>query len=126
MRRRRAHARVLFSGYAPVHFVCFRPIYERLRRMAGVEVYLSGGRDGATEDEAPLTARELYAPFRVPRSHVLELDQMRRQSFDLVFCAHVSGYFPRDERERIQLFHGVSFRNMAVRRDMLVYDRLFL
>jgi hypothetical protein len=126
MRRRRAHARVLFSGYAPVHFVCFRPIYERLRRMAGVEVYLSGGRDGATEDDAPLTARELYAPFRVPRSRVLELDRMRRQSFDLVFCAHVSGYFPRDDRERIQLFHGVSFRNMAVRRDVLVYDRLFL
>ena len=94
--------------------------------MAGVEVYLSGGRDGTTEDEPPLTARQLYAPFRVPRSRVLELDQIRRQSFDLVFCAHVSGYFPRDERERIQLFHGVSFRNMAVRRDVLVYDRLFL
>jgi len=126
MRPRRTPARVLFAGYAPVHFVCFRPIYERLRRMAGVEVFLSGGRDGATEDEAPVTARELYKSFRVPRSRVLELEQIRRQSFDLVLCAHVSGYFPRDERERIQLFHGVSFRNMAVRRDVLVYDRLFL
>lgn len=125
MRRRRPPARVLFSGYAPVHFVCFRPLYERLRRLPGIEVYLSGGRDG-TDDAPPLTARQLYRSFRVPRARVLELDEMRRQSFDLVFCAHVSGYFPMSDRERIQLFHGVSFRNMAVRRDVLVYDRLFL
>src|SRR5260370_23937125 len=51
------------------------------------------------------------------------LAAMRRQRFDLVFCAHVSGYFPRDDHERIQIFHGLSFRNMAVRRDVLVYDR---
>ena len=73
-----------------------------------------------------MTAAELYAPFRVPRKRVLELDEMTRQSFDLVFSAHVSGYFPKEDKERIQLFHGVSFRNMAVRRDVLVYDRLFL
>jgi len=56
----------------------------------------------------------------------LTLDQIQSKSFDLVFCAHVSGYFPREDKERVQLFHGVSFRNMAVRRDVLVYDRLFL
>ena len=22
--------RILFTGYAPVHFLCFRPLYERL------------------------------------------------------------------------------------------------
>lgn len=119
-------ARVLFAGYAPVHFVCFRPIYERLRRIEGIDVYLSGGRDAAVEGEAPLTAAQLYAPFNVPRERVIELDAMRAQTFDITFCAHVSGYFPKDDLERVQLFHGVSFRNMAVRRDVLVYDRLFL
>lgn len=118
--------RVLFAGYAPVHFICFRPIYERLCRTPGVEVWLSGGREAGAEDQAALTARELYAPFNVPRERVLELAAMRREVFDIVFCAHVSGYFPLEDRERIQLFHGVSFRNMAVRRDVLVYDRLFL
>ncbi len=123
---RRGITRILFAGYAPVHFLCFQPIYERLRRMRGVEVWLSGGREAGTGGEGALTARELYAPFRVPRARVIELDEMRRSAFDIVFCAHVSGYFPRDEKERVQLFHGVSFRNMAVRRDVLVYDRLFI
>ncbi len=115
----------MFAGYAPVHFVCFRPIYERLRRMRGIDVFLSGGREAAPDWPA-LSARELYAPFRLPRGSVIELDKMRRQDFDIVFCAHVSGYFPREDKERVQLFHGVSFRNMAVRRDVLVYDHLFI
>lgn len=124
--KRREVSRVVFAGYAPVHFLCFHPIYERLRRRKDVEVWLSGGREPGTEGEGPLTARALYAPFRVPRERVIELDEMRRRSFDLVFCAHVSGYFPREDKQRVQLFHGVSFRNMAVRRDVLVYDRLFV
>ncbi len=121
--------RILFTGYAPVHFVCFRPVYERLRRVPGVQVFLSGGREpgGEGADEAgPVTARELYRPFRIPAARVLSLEAMRRQRFDMVFCAHVSGYFPRDDRERVQIFHGLSFRNMAVRRDVLVYDHLFI
>ncbi|HZO19119.1 MAG TPA: CDP-glycerol glycerophosphotransferase family protein [Gemmatimonadaceae bacterium] len=118
--------RVLFAGYAPVHFVCFKPLYERLRRMRDVEIVLSGGREAGSEGERPLTAKELYAPFRLPRRQIVELPAMQRQKFDVVFCAHVSGYFPAEDKERIQLFHGVSFRNMAVRRDVLVYDRLFV
>ena len=124
--RRAAPKRVLFAGYAPVHFVCFQPVFERLRRMRGVEVVLSGGREADQEGNGALTAAQLYRPFRVPRSRIIELDEMRRQAFDVVLCAHVSGYFPREDRERVQLFHGVSFRNMAVRSDVLVYDRLFL
>lgn len=123
-RTRRPH-RILFAGYAPVHFVCFRPLFERFRRMPAIQVTLSGGREASAEGPA-LTAAQLYAPFRGAARSVVELDAIRSQSFDLVFCAHVSGYFPKTERERIQLFHGVSFRNMAVRRDVLVYDRLFL
>ena len=123
---KKARRRILFAGYAPVHFVCFQPLYERLRRMRGIEVVLSGGREAMEDGTGKLTAQQLYAPFRVPPAQVVELGKMRQQTFDLVFCAHVSGYFPKDEQERIQLFHGVSFRNMAVRRDVLVYDRLFL
>lgn len=121
--------RVLFTGYAPVHFVCFRPIYERLRRVPGVQVSVSGGRepggDGAGE-AGPVTARDLYRSFRIPSDRVLSLQAMRRQRFDMVFCAHVSGYFPREDGGRVQIFHGLSFRNMAVRRDVLVYDHLFV
>jgi len=121
--------RILFTGYAPVHFVCFRPVYERLRRVPGVQVFLSGGREPDFEGDGelgPVSAAELYRPFRIPPGRVLSLDAMRRQRFDMVFCAHVSGYFPREDGERVQIFHGLSFRNMAVRRDVLVYDHLFI
>ncbi len=118
--------RVLFAGYAPVHFVCFQPIYERLKRRRDIEIVLSGGREASLEGGPALTARQLYESFRVPASIVQPLSKVQRESFDMVFCAHVSGYFPREDRNRIQLFHGVSFRNMAVRRDVLVYDHLFV
>ncbi|MEO7647263.1 MAG: CDP-glycerol glycerophosphotransferase family protein [Gemmatimonadaceae bacterium] len=121
----KARARIVFAGYAPVHFVCFQRIYERLRRSRDIDVFLSGGREAA-EGRPALTAARMYAPFRVPRSRVIGLKQMRARDFDMVFCAHVSGYFPRNDEERVQLFHGVSFRNMAVRRDVLVYDHLFI
>ena len=117
--------RLLFTGYAPVHFICFRPIYERLRRMPGVEVFVSGGQMEDTREVAH-PARDLYRPFRLPPRRVLSLDAIRKQRFDLVFCAHVSGYFPREDKGRVQIFHGLSFRNMAVRRDVLVYDHLFI
>lgn len=116
--------RVLFTGYAPVHFVCFRPIYEQLTRLPGVEVFVSGGTEAG--DGPALGARDLYRPFRIPPARVLPLATMRRRRFDLVFCAHVSGYFPRQDGGRVQIFHGLSFRNMAVRRDVLVYDHLFV
>lgn len=116
---------ILFTGYAPVHFVCFRPIYERLRRVPGLQVFVSGGRVENTGEET-LSARELYRSFRIPPSRVLSLEAMRRRRFDLVFCAHVSGFFPREDGGRVQIFHGLSFRNMAARRDVLVYDHLFI
>lgn len=114
--------KVLFSGYAPVHFVCFLPIYRRLVRMRGVEVCLSGVLRSGPET----TVEALYRPFRVPKNRIISLGEMNRRSFDMVFSAHVSGYFPRTDRARVQIFHGLSFRNMAVRRDVLIHDHLFV
>lgn len=113
--------RVLFSGYAPVHFVCFRPIYRKLTRSTGLQVFLSGeSRDsyGGAED--------LYRRFGIRPDRILPLSKMQRRSFDMTICAHTSGYFPCSERDRVQMFHGLSFRNVAVRRDVLVFDHLFI
>ena len=118
--------RVLFSGYAPVHFVCFEPIYRRLVERDDVQVYLSGGRAPDAEGRGGLTASDIYAPFGVLSECVVELDEMYEQSYDLVFCTHISGFFPKQDRKRIQVFHGLSFRNMAIRRDVLIYDNLFV
>ncbi len=118
--------RILFTGYAPVHFVCFRPIYERLCRVPGLTVHLSGDRNKEGAEEGVSTAVDLYRSFRLPRGHVIPLERALRGEYEMVICAHVSGYFPRQDRERIQIFHGLSFRNMGVRRDVLIYDHLFI
>jgi hypothetical protein len=121
-------ARLLFAGYAPVHFVCFRPVYERLKDVPGVEFYFSGGKVVAETPEGGKVydAEELYRPFDLPRERVLPLAQMRPRAFDLVFCAHTSGFFPRRRCPRVQIFHGVSFRNMAVRERQDQYDAFFI
>ena len=118
--------RVLFAGYAPVHFVCFEPIYRRLIEHPDVHVDVSGGREADKTGLGELSAAELYRPFGVPEERIVELPEMLERSYDFVFSAHISGYFPKEDRRRVQVFHGLSFRNMAVRRDVLIYDNLFV
>lgn len=119
--------RVLFAGYAPVHFVCFEPIYRRLVQRHDVILELSGGREADAEGRGALSAADLYAPFsHVPSEQVVELDEVAEREYDIVFSAHISGFFPKADRKRVQLFHGLSFRNMAIRRDVLIYDNLFV
>src|SRR5713226_7351220 len=117
--------RLLFTGYAPVHFACFRPIYQRLSKIPGITIHLSGepSKEGGERNSG--TAADVYRPFRVPRAQVLPLEKALRGEYDMVVCAHISGYFPTRDHERVQIFHGLSFRNMAIRRDALIYDHLF-
>ena len=89
--------RVLFSGYARVHFVCFLPVYERLRADPRLEVYLSGGyksEDG--EGNPKFSISGFYDEFDVDRTRVLEAEATRSQDFDVMVCAHLSDtLFPR-------------------------------
>lgn len=117
--------KILFCGYAPVHFVCFRPIYERLAARPGMEIYFSGGlRNRQDAGELVYDPGPMYKHFNVPRNRILTTEEMERRDFDMVLCSFVSGVFPRTDRVRVHLFHGISFRNMAVRRDILIYDYL--
>ncbi len=118
--------RVLFSAYAPVHFACFEPIYRRLVGHPDIHIDLSGGQEADKSGLGARSAADIYRPFGIPDHQVVELDQMYERSYDLVFSAHSSGFFPKEDRRRVQIFHGLSFRNMAVRRDVLIYDTLFV
>ena len=66
--------RVLFTGYAPVHFLCFKPLYEALVRTPGVEVQLSGGARSKSP-QAPggylYDADQMYSRFELPEGTVL-------------------------------------------------------
>lgn len=119
--------RVLFAGYAPIHFVCFLPVYMRLSRVPGVEIFLSGGFKRAHDDDVSYVLDGFYDPFPVDKSHVIPIERVRDEHFDVLVSAHLSDtLFPRSVDKKVQIFHGVSFKNLAVRQKALRYDILCL
>ena len=119
--------RILFTGYAPVHFVCFQPLFEALRQEPGVEVLVSGGLRRV--DEFGLREHDtqaMYAPFALPPESVVAADDLPELDVDLFFSASTKPIEPRSFRRSVQLFHGMSFRNRAVRPENAVYDRYFM
>ena len=117
--------RILFTGYAHVHFACFRPLYERLVRVPGVEVFLSGGLRTKTADGVLHDERAMYKPFAIAPDRLLSVEEIRRRDFDVLFAGNTKLILPRRVDRRIQIFHGVSFRNRAVRRENLGCDHYF-
>lgn len=119
--------KVLFTGYAPVHFLCFRPLYDRLRAMPGVEVLLSGGLRTGSEGRFSYDGPGLYRRFAVPEARILPVDDLAKRRFDLAFAANRRVLAPRENvGASIQIFHGVSFRNRGIRPENLAFDHLFL
>ena len=123
---------VLFTGYAWVHFACFRPLYERLAEHEGVDVYVSGGlRSDADVEEGEEGAkvydlRGMYDPFGIPEDRMLTVEQIKERDFGVVFAANTKMILPRTTGCRIQIFHGISFRNKAVRDENAGADYYFM
>ena len=120
--------RILFTGYAPVHVVCFLPVYRLLRQDPRLEIWFSGGFLNKTEDGDVHDLRGFYDPFEVPTDRILPYESAREQTFDVCVCAHLStGLLPPGARRSVQIFHGVSFRNLLARDGKaLKYDLLCL
>ena len=118
---------VLFTGYAPVHFLCFRPLYDQLVRLADVEVYVSGGLRTKTAEGYHYDGAGMYGPFHIPSERILSVDDIQTRNFDVLFSANKRIILPAENvGAKIQIFHGVSFRNRGVRVENLVYDFFFL
>lgn len=118
---------VLFTGYAPAHFLCFRPIYQRLIQLDNVEVYLSGGLRTETEQGFSYDEEAMYAPFDIPSEHILTVEEIQTRYFDVLFSANKRIIAPlKNFGTKIQIFQGLSFRNRGVRTENLVYDFFFL
>ena len=120
--------RVLFTGYAPVHFVCFLPVYRSLLDDPAVELWLSGGfKRELEEDRVEFVLDGFYDPFPVDRTRVIPVARAREESFDVLVCAHLSDtLFPGEAARTVQIFHGVSFKNLLVRERALRFDTLCL
>ncbi|HKY03012.1 MAG TPA: CDP-glycerol glycerophosphotransferase family protein [Burkholderiales bacterium] len=118
--------RILFSGYAPVHFVCFKPLYERLSALPGVDVYMSGGIRSGPKGNYHYDEAAMYRSFDLPGDRVLSVSAIRDLDFDVLFTAHTKLILPRSVGKTIQVFHGISFRNKAVRPENMSCDHYFL
>lgn len=121
--------RILFTGYAPVHFLCFRPLYESLLRHRGVEVQLSGGMRSKSP-HAPggylYDNEAMYRHFNLPEWAVLPVGRLAKADYDVMFSANTRRIEPRRVDRRIQIFHGMSFRNRAIRPETDGADHYFL
>ena len=118
--------RLLFSGSAWVHFACAYPVYRRLADDPRVEFWLTGGFKSGIGDAATYSLEGYYDPFRVDRSRVIPVERAREEDFDVVIAAHLSPVLPRSCGKSVQIFHGVSFKNLGVREKYLVFDHLCL
>lgn len=121
--------RILFTGYAPVHFVCFKPLYDRLREIPGTEIELSGGMRTKTP-YAPggylYDHEDMYRHFDLPEGTVRSVGSLAKEDYDVMFSANTRRIEPRRVDERIQIFHGMSFRNRAIRPETHGADHYFL
>lgn len=120
------HIRILFTGYAYSHFVCFRPLYEYFVCQPNIEVYVSGGLRTKTDCGYNYNPRQMYRDLGVDDQHILRVDQIKQQDFDLLFSAHTKLILPRSVKKIIQIFHGVSFRNRAIRPKNFNCDYYFI
>ena len=119
--------RILFTGYAPIHFICFLPVYKLLKAEERVELYLSGGFKQDDGEEVSYSLEGFYDRFPVDQSRVITLKEARKEHFDVLVSAHLSdSLWPGSVGKKVQIFHGVSFKNLAVREKALRYDILCL
>jgi hypothetical protein len=121
--------RILFTGYAPVHFLCFAPLFERLTARANTQVFVSGGlrTKAKGDDEGYLyDGPAMYGPLQVPQEQILSVPEIQEQEFDILFSACTNLIEPKHVPTRIQIFHGISFRNKAVRSANMGCDYYFI
>lgn len=119
--------RILFTGYAPVHFVCFKPLFDSLVHQPGIEVLVSGGiryldADGVRQHDTAA----MYDSFGLPPHTVVDVADLADIDVDILFCSNTKPIKPRSYGTCVEMFHGLSFRNRAVRTERDAYDWYFV
>lgn len=113
---------VLFTGYAPSHFLCFRPLYNWLTQVPEVDVFVSGGIRTTTDHGYVYDSAGMYGSFDVPPERILSVDAIQKRSFDVLFSANKRIITPIEKiKTRVMIFQGLSFRNRGVRPENLAY-----
>ncbi|MBI4882090.1 MAG: hypothetical protein HY812_20875, partial [Planctomycetes bacterium] len=111
----RARRRVLFPASTPLSFAVFAPLARALAADPRVAVVVTARHGGRALARACLDFPFSYMPGLLARW----------ARFDAAVCP---GFFFRSRRagRLVEMFHGVSPKNYAVRGDAARFDRLFL
>lgn len=121
--RRVGRKRILFAGSAPIHFICAQPVYRKLAADPRVEFWLSGGFKEEEDETTSFRQEGFYDPFPVDRDRIIPMERARQEDFDVFIAASASkAVFPRSAARKVQLFHGMSFRNFSARDKYLKFD----
>ena len=125
---------ILFCGKHRVNFAMFDPVYQLLRQEPNIRLRISSGRYrhrpilgwGAPRDPAMRNER-LFAEFDVDPQHFCKTSyQDLKNRYDVFVTSNQDFKMkPRDCGVTVQIFHGVSFRNLAVNPKYLKFDKLF-
>lgn len=120
--------RILFSAYAPVHYLCFRPLIPFLSAQLGAEIHLTGGLRSRESDEHPYhyDPQGLYGSFPETEGWVRSLPEVAGQEYDISFTSSTTRITEESTTCSVQIFHGVSFRNRAIRPENMGWDYYFL
>jgi hypothetical protein len=111
----------------------FDPVYQLLRREGGLRLAVSSGQYrrkpllGWFPPKDPAARNEiLFAEFDIEPSHLIASSWGDPRSYDVFVAASPNVRIrPRRARTKVQIFHGVSFRNFSVRSAYLAFDHLF-
>jgi hypothetical protein len=68
----------------------------------------------------------MYRHFALPEGAVRSVGSLVRADYDVLFAANTRRIEPRRVGRRIQIFHGMSFRNRAIRPETEGADNYFL
>src|SRR2546430_17428872 len=68
----------------------------------------------------------MYGPFGIDAASVLTVDELAELDVDALFCANTNAIAPRSAARTIEIFHGLSFRNLCVREENAGKDAYFL
>ncbi len=125
LRRRRW---ILCSANNGVNVVMYRPIVERLSEDSRLRIYhtasLSHTRQFDDNERADI--KRFFGRHGVHR-HVLHFRVSRYMPWDVYLSPNFSRrIIPRFARIKVQTFHGVSFKNCAIKPKSSIFDRLFL
>lgn len=111
----------------------FNPIYQLLRKVPGLWLGVSSGRYrhkgffGWFKPHDPEFWNEkLFAEFDIAPGHLVKTSHQDRTPYDVFVASNESSLIqPKTCRKTVQIFHGVSFRNFAVRPEYARFDKLF-